>query len=138
MESIKKEFNENKPQEHSYRFTVFTGGNFTKPQNSVISSDIIKEIKEADENENYLKIDETNYFTSQNEDFKNFAEKYNSNRIEIFKKLNIIINKIFNKDGGTNINYNDDIFLISQNISKSMNGKRSVPMLNCVSSFLSN
>ena len=120
MESIKKEFNENKPQEHSYRFTVFTGGNFTKPQNSVISSDIIKEIKEADENENYLKIDETNYFTSQNEDFKNFAEKYNSNRIEIFKKLNIIINKIFNKDGGTNINYNDDIFLISQNISKSI------------------
>ena len=124
MDLLKNEFDEEKAKLFR-RSTVITPRIIDKMKveeiiNTLQSPDTKIETNQKIEG-NFLKIDDKSNFELETENFKEFSDKYNTNRVKIFKNVNIIINKIFNKSCGTNINYNDDIFLISQNISKVIN-----------------
>ena len=125
MDLLKNEFNQEdyKDIPNYHRMTIIPH-KFDKinlePMTNSLPFPNIKQYKSKKIEGNFIKIDEKNNFELQKEDFKDFSENYNINRIQIYKKLSLILNKIFNKSCGTNINYNDDIFLISQNISKTI------------------
>ena len=127
MESLKNKFNEKDENEISRQYSSIIIHTKKNDKLFLEQGINIKTNNETNKNANqkmkinYIKIDEKNIFEKQAKDFKEYTDIYNVNNFQISKKINMIINKIFNKSCGTNMNYNDDIFLISQNIAKNIN-----------------
>ena len=125
MNLIKNEFNKlDKDILKYHRFSLLPIKsekiNLESRTNSLYLSHIYKNINPKSDI-NFLKIDEKNNFEPQTENFKEFIDNCFINKKKTLKTINLVLNKLFNKVCGTNINYNDDILLISQNISKVIN-----------------
>ena len=122
MDLLKKEFNQGeKDSPAKHRFSILLPRKNEKINlGEIKNTPPLPSIKE-DKNTNFIKIDEKSNFEPQKEDYKEFAEKYNSKKNKTLKQINQTINKLFNKLCGTNINYNGDILSINQNIAKAIN-----------------
>ena len=120
MDSLKNEFNKEDKNTPTRHFT-FKLRKKEKVNLEEISNTLpLPDIKENN-NIHFLKIDEKSTFEPQTEDYKEFTENYNTKKNKTPKQIYLTINKLFNKVCGTNINYNDDVLLISQNIAKAIN-----------------
>ena len=135
MEPLKNKFNEKDENEISRQYSSIIIHTKKNDKLFLEQGINIKANNETNKNANqkmkinYIKIDEKNIFEKQAKDFKEYTDIYNVNNFQISKKINMIINKIFNKSCGTNMNYNDDIFLISQNIAKNINKSNKIGKL---------
>ena len=120
MESLKNEFNK---VEEDNKQMLRRRSTLTRRSDNICLEEILNSNYSADSNKkiinsNFMKIDEKNNFLAEKNEIIDLSEKYNIDKNKLYDKLNTIINKIFNRACGTSISYSDDIFLISQNISK--------------------
>ena len=120
MESLKNEFNK---VEEDHKQMLRRRSTLTRRSDNICLEEILNSNYSADSNKkiinsNFMKIDEKNNFLAEKNEIIDLSEKYNIDKNKLYDKLNTIINKIFNRACGTSISYSDDIFLISQNISK--------------------
>ena len=120
MDSLKNEFNKEDKNIPTRHFTFILRKKEKVNLKEGTNTLPLPDIKENN-NIHFLKIDEKSNFEPQTEDYKEFTENYNTKKNKIPKQINLTINKLFNKVCGTNINYNGDVLLISQNIAKAIN-----------------
>ena len=124
MESLKKEFKQENEKDipNFHRMTMLPKYNDKmqfEDEEIVNSGSLTEKKSKQKKDENFLKIDGKNNFEKE-KDIIDLEEEFNEecNNDFIVKQ---IMNNIFIRHCGVNINNNDDIFMISQNIAKAIN-----------------